>query len=278
MFAGLFSTSVASAPEVFSVQKGTVEFRQVSKRYGDHQVLDGIDLQVRAGEVIAVCGPSGSGKSTLIRLINQLETVTGGEIYIDGHPTSQLKGRALRQIRRQVGFVFQQFNLYAHLNALDNITLALTKVHGQSEDEAQHTALALLERVGLRDKAQHFPAQLSGGQQQRVAIARTLAAKPHIILFDEPTSALDPEMIGEVLQVMKSLAHSGMTLIVVTHEMQFAREIADRVVFIDGGHILEQATPEQFFTAPQHPRAQRFLQKVLNPLHAETRNGDESAS
>lgn len=251
------------------MQKGTVEFRQVSKRYGDNQVLDAIDLQVRAGEVVAVCGPSGSGKSTLIRLINQLERLSSGEIFIDGHPTSQLRGAALRALRRHVGFVFQQFNLYAHLSALDNITLALTKVHGQSAQEAQQTALALLERVGLSDKAHHFPAQLSGGQQQRVAIARTLAAKPHIILFDEPTSALDPEMIGEVLQVMQSLAHSGMTLIVVTHEMQFAREIADRVVFIDGGHILEQAAPAQFFTAPQHPRAQRFLQKVLNPLHAE---------
>nr|WP_318381973.1 amino acid ABC transporter ATP-binding protein [uncultured Enterobacter sp.] len=273
MFAGLFSASVASAPEAFSVQKGTVEFRQVSKNYGDHQVLNAVDLQVRAGEVVAVCGPSGSGKSTLIRLINQLETLSSGEILIDGKPTRQLKGAALRELRRHVGFVFQQFNLYAHLSALDNITLALTKVHGQSRVDAEQTAWALLERVGLRDKAHHFPAQLSGGQQQRVAIARTLAAKPHIILFDEPTSALDPEMIGEVLQVMKSLAHSGMTLIVVTHEMQFAREIADRVIFIDGGQILEQAAPAQFFTAPQHPRAQRFLQKVLNPLHADSKEG-----
>ncbi|WP_238084421.1 amino acid ABC transporter ATP-binding protein [Pseudescherichia vulneris] len=271
MFAGLFSASVANATEAFPVQAGTVEFRQVSKCYGNHPVLKQIDLQVRAGEVLAVCGPSGSGKSTLIRLINQLETVSGGEIYVDGKPTSTLKGKALRDLRRHVGFVFQQFNLYAHLNALDNITLALTKVHGQLPHEAQKTALALLERVGLRDKAYHLPSQLSGGQQQRVAIARTLAAKPHIILFDEPTSALDPETIGEVLQVMRSLAHSGMTLIVVTHEMQFAREIADRVIFIDGGEILEQAAPEQFFTAPQHPRAQRFLQKVLNPLHAESR-------
>ncbi len=271
MFAGLFSASVASATEAFPVQAGTVEFRQVSKRYDNHPVLKQIDLKVHAGEVLAVCGPSGSGKSTLIRLINQLETVSGGEIYVDGKPTSSLTGKALRELRRHVGFVFQQFNLYAHLNALDNITLALTKVHGQPQREAEETALALLERVGLRDKAHHLPSQLSGGQQQRVAIARTLAAKPHIILFDEPTSALDPETIGEVLQVMRSLAHSGMTLIVVTHEMQFAREIADRVIFIDGGEILEQAAPEQFFTAPQHPRAQRFLQKVLNPLHAENR-------
>ncbi|WP_342320993.1 amino acid ABC transporter ATP-binding protein [Kosakonia sp. BYX6] len=271
MLAGLFSASVADATEALPVQKGTVEFRQASKRYGDNVVLNAIDLQVAAGEVLAVCGPSGSGKSTLIRLINQLETLSGGEIFVDGQPTSQRKGRALRALRRHVGFVFQQFNLYAHLNALDNITLALRRIHGKSAAEAQKIGLTLLARVGLQDKAHHYPSQLSGGQQQRVAIARTLAADPHIILFDEPTSALDPEMIGEVLQVMKSLAHSGITLIVVTHEMQFAREIADRVVFIDGGEILEQADPAQFFTAPQHPRAQRFLQKVLNPLHADNK-------
>ena len=269
MLSALFSTSVAQATEAFPVHKGTIEFRKASKRYGDHQVLNGIDLQVAAGEVIAVCGPSGSGKSTLIRLINQLETLSDGEIFVDGKPTSQLKGRALRDLRRQVGFVFQQFNLYAHLNALENITLALTRIHGKSRPEAEAIARQLLARVGLEEKAGHYPAQLSGGQQQRVAIARTLAAEPHIILFDEPTSALDPEMIGEVLQVMQSLAHSGITLVVVTHEMQFAREIADRVVFIDGGEILEQAAPEDFFTAPRHPRARRFLQKVLNPLHAD---------
>ncbi|MGK9171732.1 amino acid ABC transporter ATP-binding protein [Yokenella regensburgei] len=271
MLAGLFSSSVAQAPEVFPVQKGTVEFRGASKSYGDHRVLNNINLQVAAGEVVAVCGPSGSGKSTLIRLINQLETLTDGEILVDGKPTRQLKGRELRALRRHVGFVFQQFNLYAHLTALDNITLALTKIHGKSAAQARAIALALLERVGLKEKAEHYPSQLSGGQQQRVAIARTLAADPHIILFDEPTSALDPEMIGEVLQVMKSLAHSGITLIVVTHEMQFAREIADRVVFIDGGEILEEAAPDLFFTAPRHPRAQRFLQKVLNPLHADSK-------
>ncbi len=251
--------------------KGTIVFRQASKRYGDNVVLKSIDLQVAAGEVLAICGPSGSGKSTLIRLVNQLETLSSGEIFVDGQPTSTLKGRALRTLRRHVGFVFQQFNLYAHLTALDNITLALRRVHGKSAAEADATARALLARVGLQDKADHFPAQLSGGQQQRVAVARTLAADPHIILFDEPTSALDPEMIGEVLQVMKSLAHSGITLLVVTHEMQFAREVADRVIFIDGGEIVEQATPAQFFSAPQHPRAQRFLQKVLNPLHADNK-------
>ncbi|MBS1203901.1 MAG: transporter [Proteobacteria bacterium] len=271
MLSGLCSTFVAPATEVFPVQKGTVAFRGVTKRYGDNVVLNGIDLQVAAGEVLAICGPSGSGKSTLIRLINQLETLSSGEIEVDGQPTSTLSGRALRELRRHVGFVFQQFNLYTHLNAQDNITLALRHIHGKSAGDAQAIALALLARVGLQDKAHHFPSQLSGGQQQRVAIARTLAGDPHIILFDEPTSALDPEMIGEVLQVMKSLAHSGITLIVVTHEMQFAREIADRVIFIDGGEILEQAAPAKFFSAPQHPRAQRFLQKVLNPLHADNK-------
>jgi len=269
MLSGLFSASAADAAEVSPVQKGTVVFQNVGKRYGDNQVLENINLQVAAGEVLAVCGPSGSGKSTLIRLVNQLESLSSGEIYVDGQPTSRLRGHQLRQLRRHVGFVFQQFNLYAHLNALDNITLALRHIHGKSVAQAQERGRELLARVGLQDKAHHLPSQLSGGQQQRVAIARTLAANPHIILFDEPTSALDPEMIGEVLQVMKSLAHSGITLIVVTHEMQFAREIADRVIFIDGGQILEQAAPTQFFSAPQHPRARQFLQKVLNPLHAD---------
>jgi polar amino acid transport system ATP-binding protein len=224
MLAGLFSTSVAQAPEAFPVQKGTVEFRQASKSYGDHRVLNAIDLQVAAGEVIAVCGPSGSGKSTLIRLINQLETLTSGEILVDGKPTSQLKGRELRNLRRQVGFVFQQFNLYAHLNALENITLALTRIHGKSAAEAKkllwncwNVSDCATKPVTTRT-AFRRPAAAGGD-------ARTLAAGPHIILFDEPTSALDPEMIGEVLQVMKSLAHSGITLIVVTHEMQFARKL-----------------------------------------------------
>ncbi len=218
----------------------------MAKRYGDHQVLNAINLQVEPGEVVAILGPSGSGKSTLIRLINQLESLSGGEILIDGKPTSRLSGSALRQLRSRVGFVFQQFNLYAHLTAQENITLALERVHGWEKSAAQARALALLRQVGLEEKAQQMPAQLSGGQQQRVAIARALASSPQIILFDEPTSALDPEMIGEVLQVMKTLAHSGITMLVVTHEMQFAREIADRVVFIDGGDILEVAPPAEF--------------------------------
>ncbi|HEY0208236.1 amino acid ABC transporter ATP-binding protein [Acerihabitans sp.] len=245
-----------------------VEFRQADKYFGPHQVIHQVDFLVGRGEVVAICGPSGSGKSTLIRLINQLETLSGGEILIDGRPTSALTGRALRELRTHIGFVFQQFNLYGHLDALDNVGMALVAVHGWTRAKAHAKAQTLLERVGLGDKASFLPAQLSGGQQQRVAIARALATDPTLILFDEPTSALDPEMIGEVLQVMQELAHSGITMIVVTHEMSFAREIADRVVFMDGGVILEQADPETFFTAPVHPRARRFLQKVLNPLHA----------
>ena len=220
--------------------------------------------------MVTILGPSGSGKSTLIRLINQLESLSGGEIFIDDKPISQLRGAALPQFRSRIGFVFQHFNLYSHLTAHQNISLALEYVHGWNKSAAARRALELLDQVGLAEKASAYAAQLSGGQQQRVAIARALASSPQILLFDEPTSALDPEMIGEVLQVMKNLAHSGITMIVVTHEMHFAREIADRVVFIDGGEILEVAAPEDFFTRPQHPRTQRFLKKVLDPLHQES--------
>ncbi|MCG5128960.1 amino acid ABC transporter ATP-binding protein [Enterobacter mori] len=269
MLSGLFSHSAAGAADFSHLEQASVEFRDVVKRYGDHEVLKGINLSISPGEVVAILGPSGSGKSTLIRLINQLETLSDGDILIDNKPTARLAAAALRQLRSRVGFVFQQFNLYAHLTAGQNITLALEHVHGWKPQPAQARALALLEKVGMLEKAHHFPAQLSGGQQQRVAIARALASSPQIILFDEPTSALDPEMIGEVLYVMKALAHSGITMIVVTHEMQFAREIADRIVFIDGGHILETAPPAQFFSQPSHPRARQFLQKVLDPLHQE---------
>ncbi|MBM1019844.1 amino acid ABC transporter ATP-binding protein [Enterobacter sp. A11] len=269
MLSGLFSHSAVGAADFSHLEQASVEFRHVDKRYGDHQVLNDINLTITPGEVVAILGPSGSGKSTLIRLINQLETLSGGEILVDNKPTGKLSGIGLRQLRSRVGFVFQQFNLYAHLTASQNITLALEQVHGWKPQPAQERALSLLEKVGMLEKAHHFPTELSGGQQQRVAIARALASSPQIILFDEPTSALDPEMIGEVLFVMKALAHSGITMIVVTHEMQFAREIADRIVFIDGGQILEIAPPAQFFSQPSHPRAQRFLQKVLNPLHQE---------
>ncbi|TCV94316.1 amino acid ABC transporter ATP-binding protein [Biostraticola tofi] len=246
-----------------------VELCQVDKYFGQHHVIRQVEFSVAKGEVVAICGPSGSGKSTLIRLINQLETLSSGEIFIEGQPTSGLKGKALRKLRTRIGFVFQQFNLYAHLTALQNVSLALVHVLQMPTDKARIKAENLLARVGLADKAGHFPSQLSGGQQQRVAIARALVTDPAIILFDEPTSALDPEMIGEVLLVMQELAQSGITMIVVTHEMSFAREIADRVVFMDGGVILEQADPKTFFSAPAHPRAQRFLQKVLFPLHAQ---------
>lgn len=259
--------SAAGAADFSRLENADVIFRDVVKTWGDRRVLNGINLTIQSGEVVAILGPSGSGKSTLIRLIGQLETLSAGEILIDGKPTRHLKGKSLYQLRSHVGFVFQQFNLYAHLNARDNVATALEFVHGWQRSAARERALTLLAQVGLADKADHRPSQLSGGQQQRVAIARALASSPEIILFDEPTSALDPEMIGEVLAVMKILAHSGITMIVVTHEMQFAREIADRVVFIDGGDILEAAPAAEFFARPQHPRTRRFLQKVLDPLH-----------
>ncbi|MFG1481179.1 amino acid ABC transporter ATP-binding protein [Xanthobacter sp. V4C-4] len=243
-----------------------IEFRNIHKWHGALHVLDGINLTVGRGEALAIIGPSGSGKSTLIRLVNRLETISEGEIVIDGVPTAAFSGRRLRALRSDIGFVFQQFNLYGHLNALDNVALALRKVRHVPRAQAEAHARALLERVGLADKAGHYPAQLSGGQQQRVAIARALATAPKIILFDEPTSALDPEMIGEVLAVIRELPKAGITILVVTHEMSFAREVADRVAFIDGGAILEVEPPRTFFSAPSHPRTRRFLQQLLSPL------------
>ncbi|HHE8444225.1 TPA: amino acid ABC transporter ATP-binding protein [Citrobacter braakii] len=270
MLSALFHRCAVSAADFNHLRQASVELRNVIKQFDTHTVLNGVSLSVEPGEVVTILGPSGSGKSTLIRLINQLESLSGGEIFIDDKPISQLRGAALRQLRSRIGFVFQQFNLYSHLTAHQNISLALEYVHGWNKAAAARRALELLDQVGLAEKASAYAAQLSGGQQQRVAIARALASSPQILLFDEPTSALDPEMIGEVLQVMKNLAHSGITMIVVTHEMHFAREIADRVVFIDGGEILEVAAPEDFFTRPQHPRNQRFLKKVLDPLHQES--------
>ena len=243
-----------------------IEFKNVQKHYGSAHVLRDINLQVGKGEVVVVCGPSGSGKSTLIRTINRLEAIDGGQILIGGEPVPA-GGRPLNVLRQRIGFVFQQFNLYPHLTALQNITLAPQRLGKQSREAAEQNARRLLAQVGLEDKADSYPAQLSGGQQQRVAIARALALEPEILLFDEPTSALDPEMIGEVLGVMKALAHHGITMVVVTHEMGFAREVADRVVFIDQGEILEIAQPQRFFAKPEHPRAQRFLQQLLSPLH-----------
>ncbi len=245
-----------------------IEFRKICKSYGQLRVLRDIDLKVAPGQVMAVCGPSGSGKSTLLRLVNRLESISTGEILIDGVPTAGFRGRKLQQLRTEIGFVFQQFNLYANLNAADNVSLALRNVRGVSREKSRARALELLERVGLADKATCFPSQLSGGQQQRVAIARALATDPKVVLFDEPTSALDPEMIGEVLRVMQELPKSGITMMVVTHEMSFARDIADWVIFIDGGAIVEQAAPADFFGAPVHERTRHFLQQILSPLAA----------
>jgi len=225
-------------------------------------VLRGVNLSIERKEVVVICGPSGSGKSTLLRCINHLESVTSGEVIVDGVKvgTKQVDVNALR---RDIGMVFQQFNLFPHLTVMDNITLAPMKVRKVSREEAEDTALRLLERVGIPEKANSYPGDLSGGQQQRVAIARALAMNPKLMLFDEPTSALDPEMIKEVLDVMRDLARDGMTMVVVTHEMGFAREVADRVVFLDEGQVVEQAKPDDFFNRPRELRSQQFLSKVL---------------
>ncbi|MDU0202781.1 amino acid ABC transporter ATP-binding protein [Paenibacillus sp. MAH-36] len=240
-----------------------ISFQQVEKHYGDFHVLKGIDLQVQQGEVVVVVGPSGSGKSTLLRCINRLETITSGELTVNERKFSDRK-TDINKLRRDIGMVFQHFNLYPHKKVIDNITLAPMKVLGLPKKEAEETAMYYLEKVGIQDKAGSYPSQLSGGQQQRVAIARGLAMKPKIMLFDEPTSALDPEMVGEVLDVMKALAHEGMTMVVVTHEMGFAREVADRVVFMDKGQIVEESPPEEFFVNPKEERARLFLNRVLN--------------
>ncbi len=243
-----------------------IRFEGVHKWFRELHVLNDINLHVKQGEVVVVCGPSGSGKSTLIRTINQLEPINKGRLIVDGNDLSDKKTN-INKLRAEIGFVFQQFNLYPHLQVLRNITLAPVKIRKLGNREARKQAMALLERVGLSEKFDSYPAQLSGGQQQRVAIARALAMKPKIMLFDEPTSALDPEMIGEVLAVMKDLAQTGMTMVVVTHEMGFASEVSDRIVFLDGGVILEEANPSEFFKAPKHERARQFLRQVLSPMH-----------
>lgn len=232
------------------------------------QALNNVSLHVPAGQIYGVIGASGAGKSTLIRCVNLLERPTEGSVQVDGQELTALSEKELTRARRQIGMIFQHFNLLASRTVFGNVALPL-ELDNTPQAEIKRRVTELLDLVGLGDKHDSYPANLSGGQKQRVAIARALASSPQIILFDEPTSALDPEMIGEVLFVMKALAHSGITMIVVTHEMQFAREIADRIVFIDAGHVLETAPPEQFFRQPSHPRAQRFLQKVLNPLHQE---------
>lgn len=239
-----------------------IKFSALNKWFGANHVLQDINLDVAHGEVVVVCGPSGSGKSTLIRCVNGLEKFQGGSLVVDGTPISD--AAHLRRLRMELGFVFQQFNLYPHMSALDNVALAPIHVRKLPKAEALARSRAQLERVGLGDKFNALPNQLSGGQQQRVAIARSLSMQPKIMLFDEPTSALDPEMINEVLDVMVQLAGEGMTMIVVTHEMGFARKVADRVVFMDKGQILEVAKPEVFFTNPVNPRAKEFLSKILN--------------
>jgi glutamate transport system ATP-binding protein len=239
-----------------------IELRRVNKYFGHLHVLRDVSLEVQRGEVLVVIGPSGSGKSTLCRSINRLETIDSGEILFDGEPLPE-EGRALARLRSQVGMVFQSFNLFAHMTILDNVALGPIKVRKESKAAAHARAMALLERVGIADQAGKYPAQLSGGQQQRAAIARALAMQPKAMLFDEPTSALDPEMVGEVLDVMTSLAAEGMTMIVVTHEMGFARHAANRVAFMADGQLVELAPPAEFFAAPRSERARDFLSKVL---------------
>ncbi|GAB2715284.1 amino acid ABC transporter ATP-binding protein [Streptomyces bullii] len=240
-----------------------IELRDVNKYFGELHVLQDINLSVGRGEVVVVIGPSGSGKSTLCRAINRLEAIQSGTIVLDGQPLPE-EGKALARLRADVGMVFQSFNLFAHKTVLENVSLGQVKVRGRSREDAVKRSRELLERVGVADQASKYPAQLSGGQQQRVAIARALAMSPKVMLFDEPTSALDPEMINEVLEVMRQLANEGMTMIVVTHEMGFARSAANRVVFMADGRIVEDRTPDEFFTDPHSDRARDFLSKILH--------------
>ena len=238
-----------------------IELKDVRKSFGKNEVLKGINLQIDKGEVVVIIGPSGSGKSTVLRTMNYLEEPTSGHVIVDGMDLSDKN--KLNAVRTEVGMVFQNFNLFPHMTVLDNLILAPVNVRKTDKKEAQDIAMKLLERVGLADKAQMYPESLSGGQKQRVAIARALAMKPKVMLFDEPTSALDPEMVREVLDVMKSLADEGMTMVIVTHEMGFAKEVADRVLFVDGGQILEDGTPVQVFDAPSSDRTKLFLSKIL---------------
>ncbi len=237
-------------------------FKDVHKYYGAFHALKGITLEIKRGEVVVVCGPSGSGKSTLIRCINELELINSGTLIVNGRNLADPK-TDINRLRAEIGMVFQHFNLYPHMTVMDNIVLAPVKVKQMKKEEAKKLGLSLLKRVQITEQAYKYPSELSGGQQQRVAIARGLAMRPKIMLFDEPTSALDPEMISEVLNVMKDLAREGMTMVVVTHEMGFAREVADRVIFMDHGQIIEEGTPDHFFTNPQDERTKTFLKEIL---------------
>lgn len=254
-------------------RKAIISVKNMAKNYGETEVLKKIDVDIYEGQVVSVLGPSGSGKSTFLRCLNNLEEITSGEITIDGNTlkgiaddpkNKKLNEKAAREIRKNVGMVFQQFNLWPHKTVLENVMECPVHVKKIKKDEAKKTAIELLERVGMAEKADAYPSQLSGGQQQRVAIARTLAMKPDIVLFDEPTSALDPEFVGEVLDVMKKLAEDGMTMLVVTHEMGFAAEVSDRVCFMDGGYIIEDGEPEEVFKNPKSERARAFFSKILN--------------
>jgi glutamine transport system ATP-binding protein len=239
-----------------------ITIRNLRKSFGEIEVLKGIDLHIEPGEVVVIVGPSGSGKSTVLRCINRLEEITSGQIVVDGYDLYDPK-TDINLVRTEAGMVFQQFNLFPHMTALGNVTLGPVQVRKMSKPDAEKLGLKLLEKVGLADKANQYPRQLSGGQQQRVAIARSLALNPKVLLFDEPTSALDPELVGEVLEVMKALALEGMTMVVVTHEMGFAKEVADRAIFIDEGIIMEESAPAEFFSHPKHPRLKDFLGKVV---------------
>ena len=239
-----------------------IHVTNLKKNFGSLEVLKDISLDVTEGEVVVLLGPSGSGKSTLLRCLNQLETATSGRIIIDGHDVTD-RHTDINKVRENIGMVFQHFNLFNHLTVMENMTLAPVHLKVASKEQARQTAVQLLQRVGLEDKSEAYPSQLSGGQKQRVAIARALAMKPDIMLFDEPTSALDPEMVGEVLAVMKELARGGMTMVVVTHEIGFAREVADRVIFMEGGYIVEEGSPEELILHPKEPRTIDFLSKVL---------------
>ncbi|SNT30691.1 amino acid ABC transporter ATP-binding protein, PAAT family [Actinomadura meyerae] len=269
----IVSSSLSTEPDRAPESGGLmVKAENVHKSFGRLEVLKGIDLEVRQGEVMCVVGPSGSGKSTFLRCINHLEKINAGRLWVNGHLVGyresggklyELRDKEVAAQRREIGMVFQRFNLFPHKTALDNVMGAPMWVKKLPKDQVKRQALELLERVGLADKAQSYPAQLSGGQQQRVAIARALAMEPALMLFDEPTSALDPELVGEVLETMKQLALDGMTMVVVTHEMGFAREVGDSLVFMDGGVVVEEGTPRDVLTNPQHPRTQDFLSKVL---------------
>ena len=260
--------AAVTAPNSPPTSQPLVQIDTLVKRYGDFTALGGVSLSVRAGEKVVVCGPSGSGKSTLIRCVNRLETPDGGTIRFDGKdvaaPGLRVSRSALQQLRTDIGMVFQQFNLFPHLSVLDNLKLGPMRARKLSEDDAEALARRYLERVHIPEQADKYPRQLSGGQQQRVAIARSLCMEPKVMLFDEPTSALDPEMISEVLDVMGELADTGMTMIVVTHEMGFARRVADRILFMDAGRVVEDTTPESFFSSPASERGAEFLQRILN--------------